>query len=116
MITVCSTWGNKSFRYPITNLTIVDEFGNIAYAYTLNGENPEEVAKKDKNNRVDNVEQIETILNRGQYTVFVKVHEMKNSQTQKYSLFSNIPLKNHEVRNNSNIPIDEFETKILGAR
>lgn len=110
-------WGKKNPYTPELNtdldITIVDSFGNIVYAYTLDGDNPEEDAKEDKNNRVDNVEQIETRLNKGDYTVFIRVHKMVNSQTQKYSLFSNIPLKNFKVRNSANIPLNEFETKIL---
>ena len=115
--TISAGWSRKYTSELNTDLdmTIVDGFGNVVYAYTLNGESPQEVAKEDKNNRVDNVEQIETRLNKGEYTVFVRVHKMANCQTQKYSLFSNIALKNHEVRNSSNIPVDEFETKIVKA-
>jgi len=40
---------------------------------------------------------------------------MKNSNTQKYSLFSNITLKNLKVRDSLDIPINEFENKILNS-
>ncbi len=95
------------------DMTIVDEDYQSIYAFTLDPNNPEKPAQKDKYNRVDNVEQIEVKLPKGNYKLIVTVHKMQ-TQKQKYALASNMPLPNPTI-DSSYSKIDEFETTILNS-
>jgi hypothetical protein len=93
------------------DLSIQDDNNNVIYPFTLNPDSPEELAKQDKYNNVDNVEQIQTYLSAGTYKVIVKVNKMKNRQSQPYALISNISLGNKEVLS-ADLDINEFETTL----
>lgn len=92
------------------DIRIIDNDANTVYAFTLDPDNPETVAKQDRFNRLDNVEQIVTKLPRGDYKVIVSVHKAGKEQ-QKYSLVSNVVLKGFQA-DSSYSKIDEFETVI----
>ena len=93
------------------DLTIVDKnLNTVVYAYSLDGDNPEDVARQDRFNRIDNVEQIAVKLPKGDYTVQVSVHKAGKEQ-QAYTLVSNKVLKNWQ-ENSSYSEIEEFETVI----
>jgi len=95
------------------DLTIMDKDYNVIYAYSLDPQNPETLAKQDRFNRVDNVEQIMATLPAGDYKVIVSVHKMNENvqPVQKYALVSNIPLTNMQT-DSSYSKIHEFETLI----
>ncbi len=92
------------------DVRIVDQDANTVYAFTLDPDNPESVARQDQFNRVDNVEQVVAKLPRGDYQVIVSVHKAGKVE-QKYALVSNVALSNFQS-DSSYSEIKEFETVI----
>lgn len=92
------------------DLTIVDRDFNTVYSYSLNPNNPAAPATQNGFNRVDNVEQLEVKLPKGDYHVIVTVHKTGKEQ-QRYTLVSNMPLKNMQT-DSSYAKLEEFETVI----
>jgi subtilisin family serine protease len=105
--------GDGSLRTDL-DLTIIDKnLNTVVYAYSLDGDNPEDLARQDRYNRVDNVEQVVAKLPKGDYTVQVSVHRAGKEQ-QAYTLVSNVALKNWK-ENSSYSKIEEFETVIYDS-
>lgn len=95
------------------DLTVVDEEGNVKYSYTLNPDKPEELAKQDKLNTVDNVEQLETTLPKGEYTLIISNSKIKyDAEYSDYALISNIPLK-YSKTTIGNSPIKEIDKNLM---
>ena len=92
------------------DLMIIDMQAKVRYAYTLDGEHPAQEAKQDRRNKVDNVEQVETILEPGIYMVVVDSEKMQGD-SQAYALISNVPLGTVESVDSDTV-IDEFETLV----
>ena len=86
---------------PASKVTLVNDIdivlvnkatGKQYYPYTLDREHPSRVAKRDKANHVDNIEQIEVDnLPAGDYTLVVKGTKII-TDTQEYSIAANLPI------------------------
>jgi hypothetical protein len=93
--------GNPSSGSSLVNdldMVLVSESGKKYYPFTLNPANPTALAKSDRENHVDNVEQIRVAnLSKGNYTLIVKGSVIV-TQSQEFSIASNI-----SIDKNSNI-------------
>jgi hypothetical protein len=85
--------GNNSSHSLVNDLDIYikDKYNNIYYPFTLNKNSPNREAKKNKFNRVDNIEQVHFNLPRGSYKLIVKGYKVEG--IQKFTLVSNKLLK-----------------------
>jgi len=92
------------------DLTVVDHDFNTVYSYSLDPNHPAALATRNGFNRVDNVEQLEVKLPKGDYQVIVTVHKAGKEQ-QRYALVSSMPLKNMQT-DSSYAKLEEFETVI----
>jgi subtilisin family serine protease len=77
-----------------TKLTIklIDKDGKIYYPWTLNNNNPIEPARRDRENQVDNLQQIEAHLKSGNYKIVVENRVMNIGVDQDFVLVSNLPI------------------------
>ncbi len=73
------------------DIYIKDQNDNIYYPFTLNKSYPNNDAKQNKFNRVDNIEQVHFDLPRGSYRLFIKGYKVTGKQ--KFTLVSTVRLK-----------------------
>ncbi len=73
------------------DMVLVDAHGRHYYPYTLDPQNPEALAKQDKANHVDNIEQIAFSLPAGSYTLVVKGTQVIEG-AQEYAIAANLPI------------------------
>ncbi len=95
--------GNPSANGALVNdldIYLVDNSGKRYYPWTLNPQIPSDLAKKDRENHIDNIEQIEIDnLKSGNYKLVVKASRVISSY-QEYAIASNI-----SVSSESNIDL-----------
>ena len=94
------SWVDKEAN-PSSAITLVNDIdmvlvnkssGKKFYPYTLDKKHPSALAKTDKQNRVDNIEQIEVAnLPKGEYQLVVKGHKIISS-SQEFAITSNVAL------------------------
>jgi len=93
--------GNPSSGSSLVNdldMVLVSDSGKKYYPFTLNPANPTALAKSDRANHVDNIEQIKVAnLPKGEYTLMIKGGVVVTSK-QEFSIASNI-----SISKNSNI-------------
>jgi len=73
-------------------IKLIDKDGNIYYPWTLDDEHYTLPARRDKENQVDNLQQIEAHLKSGNYKIVVENRVMNIGVDQDFVLVSNLPI------------------------